>query len=1007
MSPAGGEVAIDSPTSSTAATGRARRTTPTALALISGLVTIVGSLLLPLAPVEVDHPTVSWPLVATAPVSTLLPLEAGIPLGLKVGFSCRAVAEASASGSDRAAHVLLATTDPDRPERADGLRLVAGSGTLTAFVGSRLVLRDTVPPGPCHYRITTSRGELVYSRDGLRLGTSPRPVVDALITGITALPGPDLTVTVRVDDRFASSPAPVKFALLALLAVSASIAAGCLLAVRKRGTGHGRRGGIRRFRPAAADAVVVAVLVAWLFLAPMTHDDGWMYAMALDRRYAGYFGNYYMYFNNSYVPFTWLLWIYSWWARLGISPVLMRVPSLAFALVTWVAVRGMLGDLARGRRLLVPALLFLAWWLPFGLGTRQEASVAACLAVTGYAMTAAHRRQQPAYLGLAVAAASMGLIAHPAGAIGVLPLLLGGPAAARLVRRTSRTGVDAVATVACVLSCAAVAGFAGFADGSLNDFIRGDSSFGGAPAGSTAGPLVDEVDRYRLLLGDGSIGTYAIRTPVLLLLLVLPFFVVLCAQARRRRRPLPRVLWLTGWTCLLGLGVLVLTPSKWTWHFGAFAGLATVFLSAWALTVPRLMATLLDDRRGLVRGAGAVSLAAAVGWVWLSGRGRNWWADNVMPGVPRAGEALLGGAFSATAVVAVAVVVAVGLWTWRARRSLAPALTAGLLIGCFLTGELTFLVGGFGVAVVRTWDSWSPWADAVRDPLGHRCGEARVLWVADPDTAVGVAAWSGEPAVDGFARNRWWPDSPPEPGPATASVWGSLPVTAGGPHRLRTPWLRLPAGLSARNQLMTTVSGLTGAGNELTAEFAAPSAGDAGGLRVVGDSQLDDYEDDASWRDASITDGANLPAGTVAFRLTATVTRGWFAFAMPTVRRLAPVADALPSDGRTLVDWQLSWLYPCQGQPPIADGIVAPVSYTVAFGFGPAGSLFSVTNGGTWTAEVGGLLGSQVRSSTLTRMYTVYSPDPGYPMRTVYRLTRPYADHAYRLRLTTRGRFGW
>ncbi|WP_028935211.1 arabinosyltransferase domain-containing protein [Pseudonocardia spinosispora] len=1004
MIPAGGEVAISVPASSTATTRRAWWTASTTLALLSGLVTIVGSLLLPFAPVEVDEPTVSWPLVATAPTSTLLPLEAGSPLGLEVGFSCRAVVEASASEGDR---VLLATTDPDRPDRAEGLRLVAGPGTLTAFVGTRQVLRDTVPPGPCQYRITTSDDGLTYTRDGLRLGTSPLPVVDALITGITALPGPDLTVTVRVDDRFATSPAPVKIALLALLAVSASVTVGYLLTVRKRPDGHGRRRRLMRFRPASTDAAVVGVLVVWLFLAPMTHDDGWMYAMAINQRYAGYFGNYYMYFNNSYVPFTWLLWIYSWWSRLGISPVLMRIPSLAFALVTWAAVRGTLGDLARGRRLLVPALLFLAWWLPFGLGTRQEASVAACLTVTGYAMTAAHRRQQPAYLGLAVAAASLGLIDHPAGAIGVLPLLLGGPAAARLVRRTSRTAVEAVATTVCVLCCATVAGFAGFADGSLKDFVRGGSSFGGTSAGSTAGPLVDEIDRYRLLLGDGSIGNYAIRTPVLLLLLVLPFFVMLCAHARRRQRPPPRVLWLTGWTCLLGLGVLVLTPSKWTWHFGAFAGIATVFLSAWALALPRLAVMLLGDRPSLARGAGALSLAATVGWVWLSGRGRNWWADNVMPGVPRAGEPLLAGTFSVIAAVAVAVVIAVGLWTWRARRSLAPVLTSGVLIGCFLTAELAFLVTGFGVAVVRTWDNWSPWADAVQDPLGHRCGEARVLWVADPDTAVGVTVWSGEPAVDGFARNRWWPDSPPEPGPATEQVWGSLPVTVGAPHRLRTPWLRLPAGLSVRNQLMTTVSGLTGAGNELTAEFAAPSTGSVGGLRVVGDSRLDDHEDDTSWRDASITSGSDLPVGAVAFRLTATVTRGWLAFAMPTVRRLLPVADALPSDGRTLVDWQLAWLYPCQGQPPIAHGIVAPVSYTVAFGFGPADSRFSVTNGGTWTAEIGGLLGSQVRTSTRTRMYTVYSPDPGYPMRTVYRLTRHYADHAYRLRMTTRTTVGW
>ena len=196
-----------------------------------------------------------------------------------------------------------------------------------------------------------------------------------------------------------------------------------------------------------------------------------------------------------------------------------------------------------------------------------------------------------------------------------------------------------------------------------------------------------------------------------------------------------------------------------------------------------------------------------------------------------------------------------------------------------------------------------------------------MLQVADPDTAAAVKLWSGKLQADGFAKNQWWAGSPPEPSPATAEVYGNLPVQSNVPAHLSTAWLRLPFGLSAQNQLMTTVSGLTGNGNELTAEFAAPSPQ---GLRVVATSYLNDKEDDVSWRDVSIAHGLNLPVGTVAFRLNATATRSWFSFAMPTVRRLVPVADFLPRDGRTLVDWQLAWLYPCEGQPPILNGIVGP-----------------------------------------------------------------------------------
>jgi hypothetical protein len=152
---------------------------------------------------------------------------------------------------------------------------------------------------------------------------------------------------------------------------------------------------------------------------------------------------------------------------------------------------------------------------------------------------------------------------------------------------------------------------------------------------------------------------------VLLLLLALPFFVVLYVRASRRGRPLPRPLRLTGWTCLLGLVLLVLTPSKWAWHFGAFAGVATIFLSCAALTAPRLVKTLLDDRRGLALGSGALLLAGTGGWILLSGQGENWWADNLMPGVPRGGEPLLTGA---TAVLVVTTAAVVGLLVLRRHK---------------------------------------------------------------------------------------------------------------------------------------------------------------------------------------------------------------------------------------------------------------------------------------------------------------------------------------------------
>ena len=312
----------------------------------------------------------------------------------------------------RFAGVVLATALPERSREIPALVVTADAARITARVGDAVVVDEPVRSGACTYRAAGDAGPLVLTRDGTELGRTALPQVDALIT---AVPDGGPRVTVRVDDRSASVPSALKVALMVLTAVAAVVAVTALVLLTRRRRVTRRR---RRWRPVPADAGVVAVLVAWLFLAPMTHDDGWMYAMARNAEHAGFFGNYYMYRNNSYVPFTWLLSLYAEWGRLGAAPVLQRVPSLAFALVTWASVRSALRPTTtRPRAWWVPALLFLAWWLPFGLGTRQEASVAAALMLTVAALLAARRRSSPALLGLAVGAAAMGVIAgtEPAG----------------------------------------------------------------------------------------------------------------------------------------------------------------------------------------------------------------------------------------------------------------------------------------------------------------------------------------------------------------------------------------------------------------------------------------------------------------------------------------------------------------------------------------------------------------------------------------------------------------
>ena len=121
---------------------------------------------------------------------------------------------------------------------------------------------------------------------------------------------------------------------------------------------------------------------------------------------------------------------------------------------------------------------------------------------------------------------------------------------------------------------------------------------------------------------------------MLLCLLSLVWFAVLAAAARMRRVQLPVALWLSGSTTALAFAALWLTPSKWTHHFGALAGVGTAFLALFlALAVPTVRSVLGMWRLpyGLVAAAaGSYVLAIALSW-----HGPNQWPYAWLDGVRR------------------------------------------------------------------------------------------------------------------------------------------------------------------------------------------------------------------------------------------------------------------------------------------------------------------------------------------------------------------------------------
>ena len=644
----------------------------TLFAALTGLLAMVCALALPFAPVSVNEPRVIWPKDPARPESTLLNLTAYRPLALDVTVTCAVARQAQATGpTGPAGAVVLATVEPNWPLSADeGMVVTAQNDRLQVRAMGRVLVDDPLA-GACTYTISGTgsgrpeyQGEtpdpldptvpdltrlagpddavLTVSRDGTELARATAPLlpsVDMLTTSVTAVPPGALRVTLDVDDEFTSSPTPLKRVLIGLLLVM--LLATAVLLVRADLDDDDRPD--RRWwgRPRVVDAVVPLVIGFWTLVAPATDDDGYYAAMARNSRISGAVGNYYQLYDQNFTPFTWFYYVLGWWQGVvGNAPVLQRLLAVAFGLITWVLLRRFAADAmvetapdrpwVRSACHAMLAAVFLAWWLPQDMGVRPEGVVCVCAAAAMHAVLVAWRRERLAVAWLAFALAGLGFAAHPTGFTLLAPLLAGLPLLWRLVAVPGAAMATTLRALA-VASGGMVAPLLAFADGGLRDFLRGQQIFLSIQAQES---WATEIQRYSFLLSQIPMGNYAKRAAVLLCLVSLAWFAVLAGAARMRRVQLPVTLWLSGSTTALAFAALWLTPSKWTHHFGALAGVGSAFLALFlVLAVPTVRSVLGMWRPpfGLVAGVvGSYVLAIALSW-----HGPNQWPYAWLDGVRR------------------------------------------------------------------------------------------------------------------------------------------------------------------------------------------------------------------------------------------------------------------------------------------------------------------------------------------------------------------------------------
>jgi hypothetical protein len=678
------------------------------------------------------------------------------------------------------------------------------------------------------------------------------------------------------------------------------------------------------------------------------------------------------------------------------------------------ALPGVLQRSPRGRRSLevVLALTVLAWWLPYGMGVRPEAAVGFLAAATLLAVSVGVAQRRLAVLGVGVVTAALGVVCHPTGFVALAPLLVGLPGIVRVVREGVSTATAWLRGLA-VIAPGSVAGVAAFGDGSLNDFLRGQEIFLSIQAQND---WTDEFQRWNFLLLDIAMGSYAKRAAVLLGVASLLWFAVIAAASRRRRTISPQLM-LAGQSLAAGFLLLWITPSKWTHHFGALSGLGPAFLTLFLVSLPVLVRALPGPRPGWSAAVPAIGHGRA-GFLARHARSERVAllvaaGGPARPGVPVRVRHLLDSPLLWLAVALGLIVLVRVLARRLGLPRNRPWLTALPVLACaFLATTVVYLLGSFAYGALRTLDSYSPWADALTDPFGENCGAAQAIDVPDVEAARPL-----EPAgdVDGaggvFVEGAGFypsspPPTPPGSGPAT-HLWGSLEGQVDGDSvgEFASPWFDLPADLATSEELAVLASGkLDGEGNRLTVEYGRSDGDD---VRVVSSADITDGSQSAIWRTHRLDVAAARAAGADSVRLLAvdgtTGGPGWLAFTGPSVVPVVSLSDYIPTGAPVATAWQMAFLFPCQRQLDISDGITEPMSYAVMWGDEGVQGVADAT----WQFNRGGLFSPALRSSSVT---LVGGRFPDFPMIStvqVYRVVAPYPTSAYDLEQRRELRWGW
>jgi arabinosyltransferase C len=951
------------------------------VAIVAGLLGALLAMATPLLPVTQTTAQLNWPQNGVLQ-SVDAPLIGYVATDLQITIPCSA-----AAGLAGPRNVLLSTVPKQAPKAVDrGLLIERVGNDLLVIVRNTPVvsapLSQVLSPA-CQNLTFTAHSEkvagefvgLVTGPDsddpgkplrGERSGYDFRPQIVGVFTDLAGPAPPGMTFSATIDSRYSSSPTLLK-TLAMIIGVAMTIVA--LGALHVLDSADGMRH--RRFLPPRwwsmkpLDGLVTAMLVWWHFVGANTSDDGYILTMARISEHAGYMANYYRWFGTPESPFGWYYDLLALWAHVTTASVWMRLPTLLMGIVCWWVISRevipRLGHAVKVNRAAAwtAAGMFLAFWLPLNNGLRPEPIIALGILLTWCSVERGVATSRLLPVAIAVIIGALTLFSGPTGVAAIGALLVAvGPLKTIVAAHTSRFGY--LALLAPILAAGTVTAILIFRDQTLIGELQANTFK------SAVGPSLswfDEHIRYERLFTTSPDGSVARRFAVLTLLLALAISV---AMALRKGRipgtaagPSRRIIGMT----IISFLAMMFTPTKWTHHFGVFAGLAGCL---GALAAVAVTAAAMRSRRNRTLFAAAVLFVMALSFATVNG----WWYVSNF-GVPWSNQFPEWHFAFATFLIGLAVLVLL-VATWfhfsgRDRsgpdRRLTRIVQAPLAVASWLL--VAFEVLSLTLAMTAQYPAWSVGRSNLEALTGKTCGLASDVMVEEDPNAglltpvdLPVAVALGAVTAQGFTSNGIPADvsadpvmepqgsdnfadtngsvvSGSEPGteggttaaagvngsrarlpynldPARTPVMGSWRAGPQQPAVLRSGWYRLPPRDERGPLLVVAAAGRFDPG-EVVAQWATDEQaaknqpGGAVGFADIGAAP--------AWRNLRAPMTA-IPAEATQVRVVATdddlAPQHWIAVTPPRIPQLRTLQEVVGSTDPVLLDWLVGLAFPCQ-----------------------------------------------------------------------------------------------